>query len=225
MYGAWLLTALATHAPDVLSTPLGENSCSPSTWKNGTCTNGAADVIETLSISSPRLCCNACATNGLCFTWTLNTRDTPTKCFLKGAMKKPVENPPLATDNLLENTDGVSRPPRRRRRRRGGRRGGFGQLIRPSGRPVSSTYADACYIHAVVVSKACWTRKLVHHGLFKGASATPARPAPASPVHPTIPDPSGCKERAVHASGRHAAIVGGLQLFARVAREEPHAQH
>ena len=63
---------------------------------------------------------------------------------------KAGQNPPLATDNLLENTAGYPR----------------------GGSLLPSSYADACYIDAVIVSKATFEHEYLGRQLFlNGRSA------------------------------------------------------
>ena len=57
--------------------------------------------------------------------------------FKREAELEPVESPPLATDNLLENADG-----------------GTPSVFSRGGTLLPSVYADARYVDAVIVSKA-----------------------------------------------------------------------
>ena len=59
-------------------------------------------------------------------------------------MSASVRNPPFATENLLENTDGV----------RGYSQWSIPPVFSRDGSLLPSIYADACSIHAVIVSKA-----------------------------------------------------------------------
>ena len=63
-------------------------ACSPGTYQNSTCTL-KAEVLQRFASSDPTACCTACAANRECFTWTVNTRDSPHKCYLKGVLTGP----------------------------------------------------------------------------------------------------------------------------------------
>ena len=70
-------------------------------------------------------------------------------------LTRPVEPPPpLATDNLLENTDGVLRPPPR------------SAVFSRGGTLLPSSYADARYIDAVIVSQALASFAIEQYTLY-----------------------------------------------------------
>lgn len=100
---------------------------------------------------------------------------------------------PLATDHLLENTDGVLRQPPKKR---GGSEFSRGSSLLPS------TYADARYIDDVIVSKA--TSKT-----FANISTKILPPPVSVGTIPTVPSkPPGCTSSTPHQHHRGSSTLG-----------------
>ena len=60
------------------------DACQPSSFFVGKCTSKVATTLQTIELNSSSECCQRCAQAAECQTWTMNTKDQPPRCFLKG---------------------------------------------------------------------------------------------------------------------------------------------
>ena len=111
---ALLLAAPANAANDEQH----DNVCEPSSFFVGKCTSKVATTLQTIELNSSSECCKRCAQAAECQTWTMNTRDQPPKCFLKGPVhgemtdgswcttgKRPPAPAPFPTPSGAKNGD------------------------------------------------------------------------------------------------------------------------